>query len=239
MRRPALGFLGAWFFLILAPTSSFIPIEDAAFEHRMYLPLAALGGDFWPSRGWQLFARLQSRRRPAAMAAAADCQALALVALALMALGGATIRRNADYHSQIEMLRKTVDQAPNNVRTLNNLAAYLNMAHEFDEAAKNARAAIALEPDNAEAHNDLAVALDYLGRNREAIQEYRRALDLRPENAEWHYNFGSCLIDEHRTEEAIDQFRRTVALAMAPKKSQAWPTPRSRRYSLQNRPRPP
>ena len=42
VKRPALGFLGATFFLILAPTSSFVPIRDAAFEHRMYLPLAAL-----------------------------------------------------------------------------------------------------------------------------------------------------------------------------------------------------
>ena len=42
VKRPALGFLGASFFLILAPTSSFVPIQDAAFEHRMYLPLATL-----------------------------------------------------------------------------------------------------------------------------------------------------------------------------------------------------
>ena len=42
VRRPAAGFLGAWFFLILAPTSSVMPIKDACFEHRMYLSLAAV-----------------------------------------------------------------------------------------------------------------------------------------------------------------------------------------------------
>ena len=41
-RGPAWGFLGAWFFLILAPTSSVMPLADLAFEHRMYLPLAAV-----------------------------------------------------------------------------------------------------------------------------------------------------------------------------------------------------
>ena len=41
-RKPALGFLGTWFFLILAPTSSVVPFADPAFEHRMYLPLAAV-----------------------------------------------------------------------------------------------------------------------------------------------------------------------------------------------------
>jgi len=39
-RQPALGYLGAFFFLVLGVTSSVIPISDLAFEHRMYLPLA-------------------------------------------------------------------------------------------------------------------------------------------------------------------------------------------------------
>ncbi|HTN73828.1 MAG TPA: hypothetical protein VL096_01225, partial [Pirellulaceae bacterium] len=41
-RRQPVGFLGLAFFLVLAPTSSFVPIADLAFEHRMYLALAPL-----------------------------------------------------------------------------------------------------------------------------------------------------------------------------------------------------
>src|SRR5262249_10459492 len=41
-RFPLVAFWGAWFFVILAPTSSILPIADLAFEHRMYLPLAAV-----------------------------------------------------------------------------------------------------------------------------------------------------------------------------------------------------
>ena len=41
-RRWAWGILGAWFFLILAPMSSLLPLADLAVEHRMYLPLAAV-----------------------------------------------------------------------------------------------------------------------------------------------------------------------------------------------------
>ena len=41
-RKPWLGFLGAWFFIILAPSSSVLPIfTEIAAEHRMYLPLIA------------------------------------------------------------------------------------------------------------------------------------------------------------------------------------------------------
>jgi Flp pilus assembly protein TadD len=42
-RRPALGFLGAWFFITLAPASSFVPVAtEVGAERRMYLPLMAL-----------------------------------------------------------------------------------------------------------------------------------------------------------------------------------------------------
>ena len=42
LRGRRIGFLGIAFFLILAPTSSFMPIQDLCFEHRMYLPLACV-----------------------------------------------------------------------------------------------------------------------------------------------------------------------------------------------------
>ena len=41
-RYPWLGFLGLAFFAVLAPTSSIVPFAHASFEHRMYLPLAAI-----------------------------------------------------------------------------------------------------------------------------------------------------------------------------------------------------
>jgi tetratricopeptide (TPR) repeat protein len=41
-RGSRLGFLGFTVFLLLAPTSSFVPIIDLAFEHRVYLSLAPL-----------------------------------------------------------------------------------------------------------------------------------------------------------------------------------------------------
>lgn len=41
-RRPAIGFLGAWFFVILAPTSVVPVATQTMAEHRVYLPLAAV-----------------------------------------------------------------------------------------------------------------------------------------------------------------------------------------------------
>ncbi|MBI2093562.1 MAG: SEC-C domain-containing protein [Candidatus Omnitrophica bacterium] len=46
-----IGFLGIWFFLTLAPSSSFIPVADLAAEHRMYLALS--GNLVFPDLGTQ------------------------------------------------------------------------------------------------------------------------------------------------------------------------------------------
>jgi hypothetical protein len=41
--HPRLGFLGAWFFITLAPASSFVPVAtEVGAERRMYLPLAGI-----------------------------------------------------------------------------------------------------------------------------------------------------------------------------------------------------
>jgi len=62
-RAPAVGFLGAWFFLTLAPASSVVPVAtEVGAERRMYLPLLALvvltvaGGYGWwlALRYWRL-----------------------------------------------------------------------------------------------------------------------------------------------------------------------------------------
>ena len=44
LRQPRVGFLGAWFFITLAPTSTIVPIAtEMGAERRMYLPLIAQG----------------------------------------------------------------------------------------------------------------------------------------------------------------------------------------------------
>ena len=87
-KRPALAFLGAWFFIILIPTSSFVPIADVAVEHRMYLPLAAVVS--LAVIGSFLLVRSDSFRRFGWIAGG-------LVVVILMVV---TIQRNGDYASR-------------------------------------------------------------------------------------------------------------------------------------------
>ncbi|MFN8641591.1 MAG: hypothetical protein U0802_08040 [Candidatus Binatia bacterium] len=81
----------AWVFVTLAPTSSLLPLKDAAFEHRMYLPVIGLA---WllVVGGHDLLTALAPRtgRAPAALRRAGAMALGAWLAL----LGLATVHRN-------------------------------------------------------------------------------------------------------------------------------------------------
>jgi hypothetical protein len=98
-RRPQVGFLGAWFFVTLAPTTSLVPIAtEVGAERRMYLPLAALV--VLATTGWYLMTR---RHRAAAVVAAAVVCTL---------LGAGTVLRNREYQSRLSIAQTVVERWP-------------------------------------------------------------------------------------------------------------------------------
>jgi tetratricopeptide (TPR) repeat protein len=184
-RWPVIGLAGAWFFAILAPTSSVVPVADTMFEHRMYLPLVAvvalavLGG----------FA-LAGRR------------SLIVCAGLAVGLGWATVRRNDDYRSELALWSDTVAKRPENVRAHYTLGTVLFALGRADEAIGEYETALRLKPDSAEAHNDLGNALTRLGRAGEAVPHYEAALRLAPQSADAHNNLGNALRRLGRLDEA-------------------------------------
>jgi len=177
-RRPLLGFCGAWFFVILAPTSSVVPITtQTGAEHRMYLPLAGLiapvvlgGYEFW------------QRASPRRSRASRSVPVLVLL-LAVAALGTRTIVRNYDYRSELSIWATVVDRWPINPRAHYNLANALAKAGRLPEAIPQYEAALHLQPDYAQAHVNLGTALAEAGRLAEALAQYEAALRLRPDVA--------------------------------------------------------
>lgn len=204
-RWPSLGFLGAWFFLILAPTSSVLPIiTELAAERRMYLPLLAPVALLIVG-GWELLGRLcpsPHRSRLGGM----------LLAAATVALIAATIRRNADYASEVGMLRDIIAKRPGNVRAHYNLGIALAEQGRLDDSARVFATALRLKPDYASAHSNLGVVLAKQGHLPEAAAHYIEAIRLRPELPEPHNNLGSILIAQGRLEEATEQFEEALRL---------------------------
>ncbi len=206
-KRPPWGYVGAWFFIILAPTSSIVPIHDVAFEHRMYLSLAAVivAG---LAVGHGLLGRIHARFaiRPA-MARRANA---VLVLVVVTLCGYRTIDRNKDYHSTEAMWREVISVRPDNPRAHLGLGWALIERRDFAGGVRHSSEAIRLRPTYAAAHCNLAIALAGQGRTDEAIEHYREALRLRPKDAETHYNLGCALGDQGKTDEAVEHYRRAI-----------------------------
>lgn len=194
-RRPALGFLGAWFFLILAPTSLVTGTRQTIAEHRMYLPLAAIA-----------VLAVLGVERVAGRASLAACVALAV------ALGAATVRRNEDYSSKVSLYRDEVARQPANPWGHYNLGVALKEAHAPDEAERCYREALRLDPDFPEARNNLGDLLLQSGRLPEALDQYAAAVRLRPAYVEARYNYGLTLIRAGRPAAAEEQEEKALLL---------------------------
>jgi protein O-mannosyl-transferase len=209
VKRPAWGFLGAWFFVILAPTSSVIPIKDAAYEHRMYLPLAALAsavvmGGFLAGR--KLVQRNMLSPKAASIAA------VSLTATAVVLLGVLTFQRNTVYRSGFTIWQDTVAKAPHNHRAHNNLGKeYIGLGRS-EEAIRQYKRSLEIEPKSAEAHSNLSMALIGIGQIDEAIVHGRRALDIRPVYADANVNLGLALSCSKRFDEAIVHYKKALEI---------------------------
>jgi protein O-mannosyl-transferase len=171
--------LGAWFFLILAPTSSVFPIRDLAFEHRMYLPLAAvvasvvIGGYLVG----QWLVRNGRTSRPTLQVAS-----VSLLILTAVALGVLTFERNADYRDQMSIWGDTVAKVPGNERARNNFGAALLDGGRSDEATLQFEAALGINPDYADAQRNLGIARSKRGKILKALVAQREALHSRPDD---------------------------------------------------------
>lgn len=194
--RPRAGYLGAWFFLILAPTSSILPIAtELAAERRMYLPLAAVTVGAVCGLG-----RLRSWR---------------WLVFILIALGvGLTVHRNQEYHSEVAILESAVAARPNNARVRTNLGnAYLRQGDPA-RARPQFAAAVQARPQRAEAHNNLGVAVAALGDSAQALAHYRDAVVRNPRLVDAQANLGLALVEQGRFAEAIPHL--TTALRLQP-----------------------
>ena len=203
-RQPALGFLGAWFFLILAPTSSFMPIADPIAEHRMYLPLAAVVTGVVVVV-FVLGKRLL-RNQSGSVLGWVAC-GFVVVALAIL-----TIQRNRDYISDIGLWDDTVAECPQNPRAHHNLGFALAQIGTFQEAIGQYEQALRLKPDYADAHHNLGFALAQIGKFQEAIGEYEQALRIKPDYAKAHNNLGVALWRIGKIQEAIGQYEQALRL---------------------------
>jgi tetratricopeptide (TPR) repeat protein len=193
-RRPVWGFPGAWFFLILAPSSSVLPlVTQTSAEHRMYLSLAAI------MVGLVLLAHRWLGRA-------------ALPAGLVLAVGAGwlTFQRNEDYRSALAIWRDTAAKAPSNARAHSNLGLALGNEGRTDEAVMALQEAIRLDPDLAFAHYNLGLNLARQNRDTDAVPQYEAELRLQPGYAPAWCELGLSLYQLGRRDEAVSAYEKAL-----------------------------
>jgi Flp pilus assembly protein TadD len=177
VRRAWWGFLGAWFFLILAPTSSILPIQDVAFEHRMYLSLA---GVIALAAGLLFVLLEQARERSPVFARLEPGLTVALVGLTVAVFGWLTIARNAQYCDLAAMLHDLAAKRPQDGRARDVVAELDLFAGRGDQAEQEAREAVRMLPGYCVGHNTLGRCLLQSGHVGEAVGELSLAAQMAP-----------------------------------------------------------
>ena len=205
-RHPA-AFLGAWFFVILAPSSSILPIvTEVAAEHRMYLPLAAVVATVVV--GMFLAAtRLTGRWRRATLTAAA----VALL-LAAGALGTRTRARNAVYASAEGLWADTVAKRPDDPRSRVAYGEALARAGRLSEAETQLWRAVELAPQDPVARVRLGSVLAQQSRFDLAAGELTKAVALAPGNVDAHRFLGEVHATLRRDRLALEHYSKALAL---------------------------
>ena len=235
-RRRWWGFAGAWFFLILAPTSSVITLgSDLAFEHRMYLPLAGVitlmamlanricnvietvghasrrdRTDTSRRAGWSPLERRPTSEETPTQGMVRAVLPIALLLPVFIALGITTHQRNKDYHNRIRLWEHNVRVRPDSYHAHANLGHALAKAGRLEEAIGCYREAVRLKPDFAGAFKDWGNALRKLGRDEEVMARYHAAVDADPDYFPAYLEAGQFLADRGRTDEAIRWYRKAI-----------------------------
>jgi tetratricopeptide (TPR) repeat protein len=192
LRRRIWGWCGLAFFILLAPTSSIIPSADAAFEHRLYLPMLAFA----------LFVAWLISKTPKRTWVAVSL---------LIILSVSTLRREKVWSSDITLWEDTVQRAPGKARVWFNLGgAYLSA--NPDKAREAFLRTLELQPHFPEALYDLGVIEQGKKNWSSALSYYERALVQEPGYWPAANNMGNTLFAMGQLGRSLQFFEKTLSL---------------------------
>jgi tetratricopeptide (TPR) repeat protein len=214
--RPFLGFLGAWFFITLAPTSSVIPIStEVGAERRMYLPLAAIVV-LAVMLGRLLLNRVTAVVAPTGRLANIPVQpglSCLVVSVVCGLLAAGTILRNREYESSLSIARTIIERRPHGRAHYLLGTELISLGGHHDEAMDHLREAARDYPG---ARYALGTELVATGRPDEGVEQLQEFIRLLPS----HLNviparemIGRVLMSQGKFDAAAEQFTRLLETA--------------------------
>lgn len=198
-----IAFFIFWFFIILLPTSSIIPLYILMNEHRLYLPSAGFAvvlttaihnfsKNYSLSKGFPTF-RI-------------------IIFSILLILNILTIKRNIVWQDETSLWSESIRLNPTSSRSYNNLGVALTTRSKFNEAEEAFKKAILLNPNYGNAYGGLGFVYENRNRIDEAIEYYKKAIEIEPYLIEARFLLGQIYEKKGRIEEALKIFKEGLII---------------------------
>lgn len=199
-RRPLISLGIGWMFIALSVESGIIPIRDAMFEHRMYMPL------FGPSVIFGYFVYWAGNKvlRPWLVLPAAVC--------ILLLLGGLTHARNQLWDNPVALWTDSVQKNPENDRAWNNLGKAELEQENLEQAEEHFHQALDINPKHPRAKGNLGYIFYLRGEYEKALPYVREAAQALPRSADYQYNLGVLYSELGKPEQAVTYYRKALRL---------------------------
>jgi hypothetical protein len=159
-----------WFFLSLLPESTFLPIQDVIFEHRLYLPMVG-GSIFLLSGLYYLCGRHDLSLMVKVLTVLIICYALL------------TYQRNQVWGSEFSLWDDAAKKSPYKTRPYDNRGVAYGQQGHLTQAIADFNQAIEINPHDAKAFCNRGRAYELLGNFAQAISDYSMTIALMPDFA--------------------------------------------------------
>ena len=191
-KEPLLAFGILFFFITILPQSSFFPLPDVIFEHRLYLSCF----------GFAVFlcAALKKILK-------GDKPLKVVLSLIVLIFAFCTFGRNLLWSNSLAFVQDIVKKSPNKARPHNSLGFYYFRQKDYKEAEKEFLKALSLENNYFLAYYNLAMTYCETGRIPEARKMFRGLVRLYPGFEQAWVGLGLTLV---KKENAMIAFQRAL-----------------------------
>ncbi len=208
---PVISFFIFWYFIVLLPEASFIPLTNLVSGYRPYpgnlglsivIVVLVYQVTSWLSK--KAGGEIREGRRAALCAGTA--------AILVCSLTVATIKRNEVWRDGGTLWRDVMSKDPTNPRAYMNLGVYLQRIGEYKQAEELIEKAVRMTPTDGFAHLLRALFNVEMGRNAEALNDLNHAIDLDRNALHAYYYRGELYRKVGEHQKALADYHMAVKL---------------------------
>jgi protein O-mannosyl-transferase len=195
-----------FFFLALLIESSFIPIVDVIFEHRLYLPMfgfSLISGvliiylwSFIQRKKWDVLNNVL----------------IIIVIFYLISLSFLTYKRNNVWMNELSLWSDTVKKSPGKARVHYNLAVALYESNKVDVAVSEFEKTLKLDPKDKGSNVNLGAIYEEKGDKEHALSYYIKAVENDPYSIIAHKSLGAYYAKNGANDAAIRQYKAILLI---------------------------